>query len=192
MTFSQEFREACVPGTELSDLCVPRSTQDRSLWEMISVCTTSVCWAGQEGPEPRVCFGWWGLPSKPGWAGKLVNTTIRVVHFAHYQVSSLAFLCSWLLGSFYFCIRTLLQFPIPHGMSSDRIYRTTLLGCTMLILFIFKRVFSPFFLKKIFLSNLYIQHGAQIYNPRIKSCMLSWLSHPGAPIVLKSIKIKTY
>ena len=38
-----------------------------------------------------------------------------------------------------------------------------------------------FFLKILFLSNLYTQHGARTHNLEIKSHMLYWLSQPGAP-----------
>ena len=35
------------------------------------------------------------------------------------------------------------------------------------------------FLKIVFLNNLYTQHGAWIYNPKIKSSLLYWLNQPG-------------
>ena len=38
------------------------------------------------------------------------------------------------------------------------------------------------FFKILFLSNLYTQHGAQTYNPEIKSRMLDQLSQSGTPI----------
>lgn len=142
--FSQEFSDACVPGTKLSDLCVPRSTYDKSfsqvsvsLWEKISVRTASVCWAGQEGPEPRVCFGWWGLASLAG-LGNVLTQPQRSSFCPQPGILMSVFPCRWLLGSSYFC------FLILHGMTSDRIYRTTLWACTMLILFIFlKEFFFP-------------------------------------------------
>ena len=43
------------------------------------------------------------------------------------------------------------------------------------------------FLKILFLSNLYNQHGAWTYNPEVKSHMLYWLSQPGAPYQIISI-----
>ena len=36
-------------------------------------------------------------------------------------------------------------------------------------------------LKILFLSNLYAQRRAWTHNPKIKSCMLYWLSQPGDP-----------
>ena len=36
---------------------------------------------------------------------------------------------------------------------------------------------------KIYLSNLYTQHGAQTHNPEMKTCTLHRLSQPGRPCV---------
>ena len=47
--------------------------------------------------------------------------------------------------------------------------------------------------KILFLSNLYTQRGALTHNPEIKSCVLHWLSQPGAPrIVFLTGRITKY
>ena len=41
------------------------------------------------------------------------------------------------------------------------------------------------FLKILFLSNLYTQHGAPTHNPEIKGCSLQWLSQLGTPEIFQ-------
>ena len=43
--------------------------------------------------------------------------------------------------------------------------------------------------QNLFLCNLYTQHGAQIHDPEIKSCMLYRLSQPGVPTSLDFLNV---
>ena len=63
--FSQELSDDCVPAPVLSGVWAQGSTCNRcfqqelvSLWERIRAHLGPLCWDGQQGPQPKVWFGW--------------------------------------------------------------------------------------------------------------------------------------
>lgn len=142
--FSQEFSDACVPGTKLV-ICVYQgalttkvSAKCQSHYERRSVYV-QLLWAGlvKRVQSQGSALAGEGQASLAG-LGNLLTQPQGSSFCPQPGILMSVFPCCWLLGSSYFC------FLILHGMTSDRIYRTTLWICTMLILFIFlKEFFSP-------------------------------------------------